>query len=176
MIDIWKKTAEILAYKGYRQMVRRTFLLPNERTAEYDIMISRPFVSVAALTTNNELIMVRQFRPGPERVLLGFVDGQIDDNELPVATAHRELLEETGYKCASMRHVKTVLDAYTNLSKHIFIALDCELVATPKYDENEFLETILMPIAAFEAVVFDAQNDEITHPDVGLFLLNYLKK
>jgi ADP-ribose pyrophosphatase len=156
-------------------MVRKTFVLPNHTTAEYDIMQSKSFASVAAITTDAQVILVRQFRPGPEKLLVGFVDGQIDHNETPIAAARRELLEEAGYTPqGEIVHLKTVFEAYTNIAKHIFFAKDCVQIAEPTLDDNEFLETVLMSIKDFKNLIFDAQNTELTHPDVGLLMLHRL--
>ena len=39
---------------------------------------------VAVLDQNNEIILAKQFRPGPKKILLELPGGMIDDNETPI--------------------------------------------------------------------------------------------
>ncbi len=54
---------------------------------------------VAALTDDGKFICQRQYKHGPQRVSLTLPGGIVDPGEEPLATAQRELLEETGYSC-----------------------------------------------------------------------------
>lgn len=55
------------------------------------------WVNVLALTTDDRVVLLRQFRPGVARVCLEIPGGMIDPGEDPIAAAVRELAEETGY-------------------------------------------------------------------------------
>jgi ADP-ribose pyrophosphatase len=55
------------------------------------------FVVVFAETGAGEVVCLRQYRHGPRRESLELVAGRIDGGDAPLATARRELLEETGY-------------------------------------------------------------------------------
>ena len=55
------------------------------------------WVNVIALTADERVVLIRQYRPGVERVCLEIPGGMIDPGEDPCAAAARELAEETGY-------------------------------------------------------------------------------
>ena len=57
-------------------------------------------------TQLKRIILVKQFRIGPEKELLEIVAGKIEgDDKDPVRTAVREVLEETGYRVNSLKHI-----------------------------------------------------------------------
>jgi 8-oxo-dGTP pyrophosphatase MutT (NUDIX family) len=55
-------------------------------------------VIIAKIVPDNEILLVKQFRPPANKFMLEFPAGLIDPGEGPETTAHRELLEETGYQ------------------------------------------------------------------------------
>ena len=56
------------------------------------------WVNIIAITKNNEVVLVSQYRHGVEQVLLEIPAGVMDpEDESLLQTAKRELLEETGY-------------------------------------------------------------------------------
>lgn len=76
-----------------------TALLPNGNTAQREIIEHNGGVCVAALTENDELLMVRQFRYPYNEVILELPAGKRDSlSEDPLECGKRELREETGAK------------------------------------------------------------------------------
>lgn len=73
-------------------------------------MESKPFytyvtsdgVMILALTAQNEIVLVKQFRPSSKSHTLEFPAGAIDDGESAETAAARELYEETGYVCTEL--------------------------------------------------------------------------
>lgn len=57
------------------------------------------YVSIVAVTGDDEIVLVRQYRPVVERYTLELPSGHVETNETPEQAARRELLEETGF-CA----------------------------------------------------------------------------
>jgi len=53
---------------------------------------------LAHIVPDDEILLVRQFRPPSGRYMIEFPAGLIDPGESAETTAHRELMEETGYK------------------------------------------------------------------------------
>ena len=74
-----------------------TVELANGKIATRDVVEHPGGVGVAAITENNELLMVKQFRAGPKKVLLEIPAGKLERGEDPAVCGLRELEEETGY-------------------------------------------------------------------------------
>lgn len=70
--------------------------LPNGRTASREVVEHPGGVCIAALTEQNELLFVRQFRYPYGEVLLELPAGKLDAGEDPLEAGKRELKEETG--------------------------------------------------------------------------------
>ncbi|MFN2472286.1 MAG: NUDIX hydrolase [Gaiellaceae bacterium] len=143
----WRKLSERDVYRGYRHVVARRFELPDGSEAEFEVIVNPETVAVLALTTEREVVLVREFRPGPERTLLELPGGLVDDGEDPLAAAGRELLEETGYEGDVRLAGVHVASAYSTHRKHTALATGCRRGGDPAPDEH--VEVVLMPLAEF---------------------------
>lgn len=170
----WKKLHQSTVYSGWRNMIRKTFLLPNQEKANFDIVQNGDFVTIAAFTKNKEVLLVRQYRPGPEMELISFPEGYIDAHETPEMAAQRELLEETGYQAEQIIFQKTFRRAYNTEKRFSFLAINCEKVAVPKLDATEFTELLVIPLSRFKKMLNDSQNESLMNVDSAYMALNYL--
>jgi ADP-ribose pyrophosphatase len=75
--------------------------LPDGRIVDDYLQVDMPVYSmVFAETVEGRFICERQYRHGIRSVTLTLPAGHVEPGEDPLATAKRELLEETGYHCA----------------------------------------------------------------------------
>ena len=107
---------------GYYSILKKTFQMPNGKHKEYDILESNDVAIIFALTSDSQVILTREYRPGPEEVLIELPKGAIDKGEKPEDAASRELLEETGYAGEVLFIGKTVHSAYSTRINYIFAA------------------------------------------------------
>ena len=93
-----KQLSSEYIYKGKIIRLRRdTALLPNGNTAAREVIEHNGGVCVAALTDNNEVLFVKQFRYPYMETVTEIPAGKRDSaNEDPLACGKRELKEETG--------------------------------------------------------------------------------
>jgi ADP-ribose pyrophosphatase len=89
------------------------------------------------LTPENNVILVRQFRPGPNRVLDEMPGGYVDSGESPAEAARRELLEETGYEGDVEILASTWLSASATTQKFVAIARNCRRIGEPAQHDDE---------------------------------------
>ena len=144
-----RRVSTRLVYDGKLLKVRSdTVRLPDGGAAEREWIDHPGAVAVLAVTDAGELVMERQFRYPLSRHMIEVPAGKIDPGEDPLATARRELKEETGYTASEWTHVATIHLAigYSNERIEIYLAkgLGREMA---KLDEEEFLEVFTLPLA-----------------------------
>jgi len=116
----------------------------NGKNSIRDIIEHRGGVSIAAVTDDKKIILIRQFRKAAEDVLWEIPAGKIEENEADnlLATAKRELEEETGYKADNYEYIGGYYAScgYDNEKIHLFI---CHIVSKGKthFDDTESIDT-----------------------------------
>jgi len=133
-----------------------TYRLPDDCVIEPVYIIEyRSWVNVVALTRTQEVVLVRQYRPGLDRTILEIPGGSTRPGEVSMLeAAQRELLEETGYAGTDWIATGAIAPnpaSHTNLT-HCFLARDVERVCRPCPDATEHLEVVLMPLDALVAL------------------------
>ena len=148
----WEPVGEDrVIYDGWVKVSQRTYRLPDGRLAEWDMFGGGHSVGVLALTPEGRLVMVRQFRPGPDRVVLNIPGGFVEAGEDPVVAAGRELAEETGYLSTDLTLAVTAMSASSTGRRHVVIARDCRPGAALSLDEFEDCEPVVLDVADVRA-------------------------
>lgn len=78
-------------------------------------------VMIIVLTEGERVILVEQFRPASARRTLEFPAGAIDASETPETAAHRELYEETGYRCGTLKLASRARLAAERLNSTVYV-------------------------------------------------------
>lgn len=123
----WSVLHSDTVYDSGKQLrvVRQTVQLPDNRIIDDYYRIDLPsFATVYAVTEEDEVLLLRQYKHGIGQVCLTLPGGQVDPGEDPEFSARRELLEETGYGGGRwMTGPSLVLHGNQAIAKsHIFVA------------------------------------------------------
>ncbi len=114
------------------------------------------WVNVIALTPDQQVVMVEQFRHGSNTVELEIPGGMIDaEDPSPEAAGQRELREETGYAGENARLLGQVFPNPAIMSNVCFTILveNCRRAHSPHLDGTEDLLTRLVPVAELPALM-----------------------
>ena len=119
-----------------------------------EVVVHPGGVSVLVLTEADEVLLVRQFRYGPQEVLLELPAGKLEPGEEPFEAAKREQREETG--TTSSRYVSLgevyPTPAYDTEVIRLW-ACRAERWGEQKLDDGELLEVERVPLQEAEQMV-----------------------
>lgn len=150
------------------------FRLPTGREIkDYWISEYPPWVNVVAVTTDDQLVLVRQYRPGLGAVHFELPAGVAEPGEDVEAAARRELLEETGYG-GGRWSLLTRLSANPALQDNLtttFLAEAVTRAGAPAPDATEDLRVHLVPVEDALAILDDGDMIQALH---AAPLLRYL--
>ncbi len=118
------------------------------REREYDVIEAPDWTNVIAITDEDNVVLIRQYRPGIKKVTLEIPGGMIDPGETPIQAAMRELAEETGYHSSGWRHLGTIFPnpAIQTNRAFTFLAQSARLLSEPHPDEDECIEVFERPL------------------------------
>lgn len=136
---------------------------PDQPAPRDFFLINAPdWVNVLAVTPRHELVLVRQFRFGTNDISLEIPGGVMDLGEDPVATAVRELQEETGFAGVRARLLGSVHPnpAMQTNRCHLILVEEAERRGGTNWDRDEEFEILTLPVAEVYA---RAWRGEITH-------------
>ncbi len=135
---------------GYNKVViSKLCEMPNGLIENFYIDETKDSCQVFILTTDDQVVLVNQYRAGPEKYQLELPGGACEENESPIETARREVLEETGFSGHMHYLCSMPYSPYSTGKKHCCVAINCEPKQAQNLDVNEFLEVVVMPLKEF---------------------------
>ncbi len=172
MIRDWEilKREPVAEYKIFALHKKR---VRSPRTGEISDVHAIQFpdwVLILALTPQQEVVMVRQYRHGNEQICLELPGGLVDpEDSSPELSAKRELLEETGFKVSNIRLIGECYPQPAILSNRCFFYLAQGAVKEHEQnlDAGEDIEILTVPLKDIRAKI---ESKEIDH---GMVLLAF---
>ena len=143
-----KTISQSYVYKGRIINMRvDEALLPNGKTAGREVVEHNGGVCVAALTKNNEIFLVKQFRYPYGEVIYEIPAGKRDGNEEPLVCGIRELKEETGMTAEKFIPLGELYPSPGYCGEVIWMYAAVGLIMGEcDPDEDEFLEAEKVPL------------------------------
>jgi len=163
----WKylSSREIADFRVLRIRQDRYLFQPTQKEADFVVCDSTDWVMVIPVTIDRQVVLVRQYRHGVREVLLEIPGGLLEPGELPEQGAVRELREETGYECQSIRVLSRLLPnpSTNNATLYIAVAEGCRTMGVQTLDALEQIEVVLRPLAEIPAMI---ASGELCHAQV----------
>jgi ADP-ribose pyrophosphatase len=114
--------------------------------------------AVVAITSEGDVLLVRQIREAVRGTLLEIPAGILDvDGEDPAECAARELLEETGYRAANLRPLGSIHTSpgFTDERIELFVA-----EAVPDGGAEDGIEVVRMPFEEALSAIQDGRIED----------------
>jgi ADP-ribose pyrophosphatase len=149
--------------------------LPSGAESVREIVQHPGSVVIVALTQQQTVLMVQQYRYATGEYLLELPAGLIDPGEDAMTAAARELFEETGYRAASLELLADVYvsPGYSTERTRIVLATGCE-PEPHEADEDEPLDILHCPLADVPALL-TAGSDQLRNMQAMLGLMWLLR-
>jgi ADP-ribose pyrophosphatase len=117
--------------------------LPNGKQSKREIVKHPGAVAILALTPENKIIMVEQYRKALERAIVEIPAGKLEKGEDPSECALRELEEETGYVCENLELLTSFYTSPGFADELVYVYLAKGLTKKENsraLDEDEFVK------------------------------------
>jgi 8-oxo-dGTP pyrophosphatase MutT (NUDIX family) len=175
MIKPWQKISSqrvgefgVFTIRSDRKISPRT-----RQEHSFFVVESVNWVDVIALTPDQQLVLVEQYRHGTNTVELEVPGGMMDAKDSsPEMTGRRELREETGYEGDRARVIGQIFPNPAIMSNVCFTVLieNCHCLHAVDFDHGEDLTTRLMPVSELPRLV---ANGKIRHSLVAVALYHF---
>ncbi len=152
--------------------------LPDGNVIEGFVLEYTDWATVIALTKDQEVVLIRQYRHGAQKVILELPGGASEAGESPLQAARRELLEETGYTSDHFIQIGCVSPNPANQTNLIysFLALEAYPAGEQDLDESEEIEVVLKPLEELIAMAKDGELLQSMQVSAVFFMLSYLRR
>jgi 8-oxo-dGTP pyrophosphatase MutT (NUDIX family) len=152
-LNKWKILQSTMVFDNQWCKVRQDQVeLPSGNVIDDFFVNVRPEITlILPITSNKEIVLVRQYRHGVGEILLELPAGSFDPaKESAELAALRELQEETGYIGEQLTKLATIYDNPVKDTNriHLFLVENVKQSGEQQLDITEDIEVVLVPIEA----------------------------
>jgi len=171
---IAEKVLKLINPDGYHKRIAvKKFQLPNGLEETFFIDKDKDSVQVLCITKEGDVVLVQQYRAGPEELSLELPGGGLEEGEDPLGAGIRELEEETGYVGDASYLGGLPYSPYSTGTRHCLLVINAQRASKQNLDPNEFVTVLKMPLRDFRTKI---KTGEIRGFELGYMGLDYIGK
>lgn len=132
----------------------------------YYTVSDKDWTCVVAITADEQVVFVRQYRHGTCQIYLELPGGHVDKADIsPVDGGMRELLEETGYSSENATYIGKYVCNPARMTNHMHVILapNAVKVGSAKLEHGEELEVELIPLSDAILAAMDGRLSQSMH-------------
>ena len=128
--------------------------IENDTISTREIVEHVDVAVILGITSDDEILLVEQFRHPIRETILEVPAGRFDESENPLHAAKREFREETGYEAARWTPIADVYSApgFCDEKLYLFLAQDLTFHAQ-QLDEDEFITCRTVPVSECDTLI-----------------------
>lgn len=141
----------------------RTYQLPNGQIIDdFTVATLGNAAMTIPVTTDNKVVLIKQFKPGADEIVMQFPAGRIEKKHTSVSEAAlHELEEETGIKVDKNQlqpfSKMIVASSKSTESVFFFLAENCEFNSQQKLDDSEEIEVVTLSFAEMDSKILNGE-------------------
>jgi len=130
-------------------------------TKRFSLIEAVDWVNVIALTPDQQVVLIRQFRVGAHKVCLEIPGGMVDAGETPAEAAARELAEETGYTAPRWELIGRLSPNPAIMTNwlYTFLAEGAVQTGSQRLEGSEVIDVHTTTLAACHAAIREGRID-----------------
>ncbi|MDR1141702.1 MAG: NUDIX hydrolase [Planctomycetaceae bacterium] len=114
---------------------------------ERHIVVHPGAVVMLPVLDDGRIVLIRQHRVAVDETLIELPAGTLEPNELPIATARRELIEETGYTAKTITLITTFFTSPGFVQEKMYFFKATDLISGPTaMEDSEKIETLIVDL------------------------------
>ena len=153
-----KISEEIVLKNRHRKIIKKEFLEKNWEISSYLIYAHDTEITIwtfiLPLTKDGQIIYIKEYRAWPEKVVISFPVGALDDNITEIENCKKELEEETWYTSENIIYLwDSIIENYYEWEAKYYVALNCELKWKQELDVGENIDVYKTSVSDFYKMV-----------------------
>lgn len=133
---------------------RLTYRSHSGHEIEKDVVRHPGSVAIVPMFADGRVCLIKNYRVSVDRTLIEIPAGTMEPPEPPLDCAHRELIEETGFRAGKLQHLTSFFPAPGILDEEMHLFLATELTAgDPAREVGEEIENFIVTLDEAKSLI-----------------------